>query len=109
MSGARWTLVVGIVRIWVTEPTRRRVIAVRVVPVPPFVRWTLRVALRRVLPGLLAAQRRHVQKAPGVAQHLVAAVIDEVGAIHPVAVMDERIGAVPVVHAEVDVEAVGDR
>src|SRR5271168_1654024 len=101
MSAGRRTLVVGIGRIRLTKPSRWLALAVFVVPVPPFVRRALRVALRRVLPKFLPAQRRHVQKAPGVAQYLVAAVVDEVGPVDLVPVVDEYVGAVPLVHAEV--------
>jgi hypothetical protein len=44
---------------------RLRGLAVCVVVVPPPVRWGLRIALRRVLPFLLAAERRDVQVTPG--------------------------------------------
>src|SRR5215218_5298329 len=40
------------------------------------------VALRRVLPLLLAPERRHVEIGPGGAHRLVAAAVDEVGAEH---------------------------
>src|SRR5450631_1381783 len=78
-----------------------------VVPVPPLVRRSLGVTLWRVLPTLLTAERREVEIAPGGPHCLVAAVVDEVGAEHLVAVADECIVAVPLVHAEVLVEAVG--
>src|SRR5437899_962287 len=52
---------------------RRRGVSVFVVPVPPFVGRALRVALRRVLPVLLAAKGSQVEVAPGVTQCLVAA------------------------------------
>ncbi len=54
LLAVRWPLVVGIVRVGLTEPTRRHVLAVRVVPGPPLIGRRLRVALRRVLPVLLA-------------------------------------------------------
>src|SRR5207245_7626937 len=79
-----------------------------VVPDPPLVRRGLRVALRRVLPLLLAPERSQVEVAPGAPHRLVAAVVDEVGAEHAVAVADERVRAVPLVHAEVGVEVVRD-
>src|SRR5215472_7474962 len=82
---------------------------VRVVPPPPGVRWVLRIALGRVLPLLLPPEHGHVQVAPGAAECLVAAVVEEVGAEHLVAVAEERIRAVPLVHAEVGVEVVGHR
>ena len=78
-----------------------------VVPVPPLVGRGLGVALRRVLPLLLPPQGGDVEVAPGAAHRLVAAVVDEVGPEHPVAVADERVRAVPLVHAEVGVEPVG--
>src|SRR5215204_5500697 len=81
-------------------------VAVFVVPVPPLVRRRLRVALRRVLPLLLAPERSHVEVAPGAPHRLVAAAVDEVGAEDAVAVADERVRAVPLVNAEVGVEAV---
>src|SRR5262245_33679928 len=88
---------------------RSRGRAVRVVVVPPPVGRGLGVALRRVLPFLLAAERRDVQVAPGAAHRLVAPVVDEVGAVDPVAVAVEDVGAVPLVDAEVLVEVVRDR
>ena len=100
----RRTLIVRVVGVGVAEPSRGFALAVFVVPAPPFVGRALRIALRRVLPGLLTPQRGHVEEAPGVDERLVAAIVDEVGAEHPVAVADERVGAVPFVHAEVDVE-----
>src|SRR5215217_221719 len=48
-------------------------------------------------------------RTPRVGVHLVAAAVDEVGAEDPAAVADEGVRAVPLVHAEVAVEAVGDR
>src|SRR5882757_2706788 len=83
-------------------------VAVFVVPVPPFVRRALRVAGWRVLPRLLTPQCRHVEKTPGIDERLVTAIVDEVRAEDPVTVPDERVGAVPFVHTEVDVEPVGD-
>src|SRR5215510_1265636 len=79
---------------------------VGVVPVPPLVRRRLRVARRRVLPLLLAPERSDVEVSPRAPHRLVAAVVDEVGSEHVVAVADERIRTVPLVHAEVGVEAV---
>src|SRR3954451_11533804 len=86
---------------------RRR--AVGVVVVPPLVRRRLRVAVGRVLPALLAAERGDVEVGPRAAHRLVAAVVDEVGAEDLVALTDERVRAVPLVDAEVAVEVVGDR
>src|SRR6266478_9981913 len=87
---------------------RRGLGAVVVVPVPPLVRRGLGVTLWRVLPSLLTAERRDVEVAPGSPHGLVSAGVDEVCAEHLVAFADERIVAVPLVHAEVDVEAVCD-
>ena len=47
------------------EARRLRVLAVRVVVVPPLVRRGLRVALGRVLPLLLTSERGDVEIAPG--------------------------------------------
>src|SRR5690349_15051037 len=90
---------------------RRRLwsLAVRVVVVPPHVRRGLRIALRRVLPLLLAAERREIEVAPGASHRLVAPEVDEVGPVDPLAVADEGVGPVPLVHAEVFVKVVGDR
>src|ERR1700686_2630510 len=79
---------------------------VTVVPVPPLVRPVLGIALRRVLPLLLTAERRHVEVAPDGAHRLVAAAADEIGAEHAFAVADERIVAVPFIHPEVGVKTV---
>src|SRR6201992_3131639 len=57
-SGARRALVGGGVRIGFSDPPRRHVLAVGVVPVPPFVGLGLRIALRGVLPDLLPAECR---------------------------------------------------
>ena len=81
---------------------------IALVPVPPLVGSALGVALRRVLPLLLTPERRHVEVAPDCAHRLVAAGVDEVGAEHALAVADERVVAVPLIHPEVGVEAVGD-
>src|SRR5215207_1039348 len=80
-----------------------------VVEPPPLVWRGLRVALRRVLPLLLATERGDVEVVPGAPHRLVAAAGDEVGAVDPLAVADEGVGAVPRFDAEVDVEGVGDR
>src|SRR5579859_424493 len=79
-----------------------------VVPVPPLVRWGLGITLWRVLPSLLAAERRDIEVAPGGPHRLVAAVVDEVCAKHTLSVAEEHVVAVPFVDAEVGVEAVGD-
>src|SRR3546814_16093773 len=81
---------------------------VAVVPVPPLVGRGLRIALGRVLPDLLPAQRRDVEVVPGAPHLLVAAVVDEIGAEHAVAIAVEHVRAVPLVHPEVGVEAVRD-
>src|SRR5215510_13195474 len=65
---------------------RRGLGVVVVVPVPPLVRWGLGVTLWRVLPSLLTAERRDVEVVPGAPHLLVAAVVDEVGAEHLVAI-----------------------
>src|SRR5215471_8101886 len=78
---------------------------VQVVPVPPLIGRGLRVAFRRVLPGLLASERRRIEVAPGAPHRLVAAAVDEVGAKDPVVVPEEHVVAVPLVHTEIDVEA----
>src|SRR5712692_12127498 len=79
-----------------------------VMPVPPVVRRRLGIALGRVLPRLLASERGQVEVAPGAPERLVAAVVDEVGTEHPVAVAEERVRAVPLVYPEVGVPLVGD-
>src|SRR5919198_5105457 len=88
---------------------RSRSLAVLVVEVPPLVGRRLRIALGRVLPLLLAPEGGQVEVAPGAARRLVAAIVDEVGTEDPVAVAEEGVGPVPLVHAEVGVEVVGDR
>src|SRR5580704_11495130 len=80
---------------------------VTLVPVPPLVRPALRISLRRVLPRLLAPERRHVEVAPDGAHRLVTAAVDEVGAEHALTIADERVVAVPLIHPEVSVKAVG--
>src|SRR6516165_6018955 len=85
---------------------RRGLGVVVVVPVPPFVPRSLWIAFRRVLPLLLTPERGHVKIAPDAPHRLVAAVVDEVRAKYMLTVADECIVAVPLVHAEVDVEAV---
>src|ERR1700722_3257816 len=64
---------------------RRGIGHVTVVPVPPFVRPALRITLRRILPLLLTSERRHVEVVPDGAHRLVAAAVDEVGAVHALA------------------------
>src|SRR5207248_2550467 len=67
-----------------------------------------RVALRRVLPLLLASERSDVEVVPSAPHLLVAAVVDEVGAENTVTIADECVRAVPLVHAEVGVETILD-
>src|SRR5262247_1669797 len=64
---------------------RRGLGVVVVVPVPPLVRRGLGVTLWRVLPSLLAAERRDIEVAPGTPHRLIAAVVDEACAEHLVA------------------------
>src|SRR5215468_12579690 len=78
-----------------------------VVPVPPLIWRGLGVTLRRVLPGLLTAERREVEVAPDGPHRLVAAVVDEVCVEYSLAVAEEHVVAVPFIDAEVLVEAVG--
>src|SRR6185312_16014481 len=87
---------------------RRCIRDVTVVPVPPLVGRRLGIALGRILPELLPAKGGDVEVVPGAAQLLVAAVVEEVGAENTVAVAVEDVRAVPLVHAEIGVEAVGD-
>src|SRR4029077_4091345 len=87
---------------------RRGIGDVTLVPVPPLVRPALRIALRRILPQLVAPKRRHVEVAPDGAHRLVAAAVDEIGAEYTPTVADERVVAVPLIHTEVDVETVSD-
>src|SRR5260370_918859 len=77
-----------------------------VVPDPPLVRRSLGVALRRVLPLLLAPERSDVEVVPSVPHLFIATIVDEVGAEHAVAIADERVRAVPLVHTEVFVEVI---
>src|SRR4029077_11808594 len=79
-----------------------------VVPVPPLVWRRLGVTLWRVLPNLLTAERSHIKVAPDGPHRLVAAAVDKVCAEYLVAVADECIVAVPLLHAEVFVEGAGD-
>src|SRR5438477_11099837 len=71
-----------------------------VVPDPPLVRRGLGITLRRVLPLLLTPERSDVEVVPGVSHLLVAAVVDEVGAEQAVAIADEHVRAMPLIHAE---------
>src|SRR4029077_149356 len=87
----------------------RVVVVVLVVPPPPLVRWRLRVGRRRVLPFLLTPEGSDVEVVPSGPHLFVTAVVNEVGAEHAVAVAYERVGTVPLIHAEVLVEAVRDR
>jgi NAD(P)-dependent dehydrogenase (short-subunit alcohol dehydrogenase family) len=96
-------------RLTVVAQVRSCGLAVRIVVVPPLVGRSLRIALGRVLPLLLTAERRDVEVTPGCPHRLVAPIVDEVGAEYPLAVTEEGIGAVPLVHAEVGVEAIGKR
>ena len=75
-------------------------------PDPPLIRRSLGIALRRVLPLLLAPERSDVEVVPGAPHLLVAAIVDEVGSEYAVAIVDERVCTVPFIHAEVLVEAV---
>src|ERR1043166_1176318 len=79
-----------------------------VVPVPPFIWLGLGVTFRRIFPSLLAAERREVEIAPCCSHRFVAAIVDEVGAEDLLAIAEKHIMAVPLVHTEVFVEAVGD-
>src|SRR5260370_39940599 len=59
---------------------RRGIGGVTGVPVPPFVRPDLGVALGRVLPPLLTPERRRDEAAPDATPRVVAAAVSEVGA-----------------------------
>src|SRR5215212_10261041 len=87
---------------------RSSALVVRVVVIPPLVRRSLRIALRRVLPPLLAAERGDVEIAPGGAKLLIAAGVDEVGPEDPITLPDEGIVPMPLVHPEILVEVVGE-
>src|ERR1700753_1885443 len=82
---------------------------VTLVPVPPFVGPALGIAFRRVLPHLLTPECGHIEVAPDGAHRFIAATVNEVGSEHALAVANERIVAVPFVHAEIRVKAVRDR
>src|SRR5262245_25271244 len=73
------------------RPLGRRGVVVCVVPVPPFVRRSLWIALRRVLPLLLAPERGDVEVVPSASHLLVAAVVDEVRAKNLLPVSDEGV------------------
>src|SRR5262249_16308569 len=90
-------------------PLGWRGVAEFVVPLPPLIRRGLWIALRRVLPLLLAPERCDVEVVPSASHLLVAATVNEVRAEHAIVVMDERVRAVPLVHAEVLVEVVRHR
>src|SRR6476661_5818413 len=86
-AGARYVRSIRSVRLSVMGGTVRRTrsagpasggVAVRVVVVPPLVGRRLRVAVGRVLPRLLAAERGQVEVAPRAAHGLVSAAVDEV-------------------------------
>jgi hypothetical protein len=62
----------------------------------------------RPRPSTGRASSSRIKVAPGAPHRLVAAAVDEVGAKDPVAVAEEHVVAVPLVHAEIDVEAVRD-
>src|SRR3569623_1727554 len=79
-----------------------------VVPDPPFIGRGLGITRGRILPRFLPAERGQVEIAPGRAHRLVAAIDDEIGAEAAVAVADEGVVAMPLVDAEIRVEAVGD-
>src|SRR6201991_1078852 len=81
---------------------------VALVPVPPFVRFALRVALRRILPFLLASECCHEEVAPDGAHRLIAAPIDEIGAVDAIPVADKCVVSVPFIHVEVGAETIGD-
>src|SRR5215469_7072244 len=66
-----------------------------VVPVPPLVRRSLGVTLRRVLPSLLTSERCDVEVAPGGSHGLVATAVNEICAEHLAAVAEEHVMAVP--------------
>src|SRR6266542_4318267 len=68
-----------------------------------------RIRRRAILPLLLAPEGSDVEVVPGAPHLLVAAIVDEVGPEHAVAIANERVGAVPLVHAEVFVELVRQR
>src|SRR4029450_9346396 len=70
-------------------------VPVLVVQVPPLVGRSLRIALGRVLPLLLAPEGGDVEVAPRAAHRLVAAVVDEIGAVDLLAIAQERVRPVP--------------
>src|SRR5215472_1812671 len=93
------------------DPLRvRRCLGIIVVtPVPPLVWRGLGVPLRRIFPRLLTTERCDIEVAPSGPHRFVAAIVDEIGAEYAVAVAKEHIVAVPFVHTEIRVEAVGYR
>src|SRR3954452_13772638 len=88
--------------------TSERVVVV-VVPAAPGVGRGLRPVLGGVLPLLLAAVWGDVEEAPGRAERLVAAGVDEVGAVDLLAVAQEHVRAVPLPDVVVGVEIVAQR
>src|SRR5829696_1920221 len=84
-------------------------VVVLVVPAAPGVGRGLRPALGGVLPLLLAAVGGDVEEAPGRAERLVAAGVDEVRAVRLVAVAQEHVRAVPFGDVVVGVEVVAQR
>src|SRR5215472_13256193 len=88
---------------------RSFVAAVLIVPIPPLIRCCLRITFGRIFPFLLPSERCDVEIVPCASHLFVAAIIDEVRAKHAVAIADERIRTVPLVHAEVLVEVIRDR
>src|SRR5688500_5613303 len=101
-------------RFIVTSIAHPSIIAVRlgvtgVVPDPPLVRRSLWIALGRVFPLFLSAERGEVEIVPGVAHLLIAAVLHEVRAEHAIVIADERVRAMPLSHAEIGIERVRQR
>src|SRR5207248_352805 len=76
------------------------------VPDSPRVRGSVRITGRGVFPLFLAPERGNVEIVPSAAHLFIAAIVDDVGAKHTVAVADECIRAMPFIHAEVLVEFV---
>src|SRR6478672_12986589 len=106
-----WCCMRGVLPPWKSAPAARscscrappgldpshplRALPVGVVVVPPLVGRGLGIALRRVLPLLLATERGDVEVAPGASHRLVAATVDQVRAEDLLAVAQEGVGAVP--------------
>src|SRR5262245_41453170 len=65
-------------------------LSVLVVAAPPLVGRALRPSFGRVLPGLLAAERRQIEQGPHAAEPLHPAPAREVGAEHAAAVAQEH-------------------